>query len=166
VQSARAFLSQTATRLCLDRLTSAQARREQYVGVWLPEPLVDEAMDFHPGPDVITEYAQDVSIAFMLALERLSPLERAAFLLHDVFAVTLRPSRRHGDPDAGDAARHAGTHRVDLRDAQPAQARTPAAAALTHCCSAPLKFPVFARTPAKGSSPQRSVMNLRIDVVS
>jgi RNA polymerase sigma-70 factor (ECF subfamily) len=53
------------------------------VGVWLPEPLVDE--DLHPGPDVTTEYAQDVSIAFMLALERLNPLERAAFLLHDVF---------------------------------------------------------------------------------
>jgi RNA polymerase sigma-70 factor (ECF subfamily) len=53
------------------------------VGVWLPEPLVDE--DLHPGPDVTTEYAENVSIAFMLALERLSPLERAAFLLHDVF---------------------------------------------------------------------------------
>jgi RNA polymerase sigma-70 factor (ECF subfamily) len=53
------------------------------VDVWLPEPLVDE--DLHPGPDVTTEYAQDVSIAFMLALERLNPLERAAFLLHDVF---------------------------------------------------------------------------------
>jgi RNA polymerase sigma-70 factor (ECF subfamily) len=85
VQNVRAFLSQTVTHLCLDRLQSAQRRREQYVGVWLPEPLVDEAIDFHPGPDVATEYAQDVSIAFMLALERLSPLERAAFLLHDVF---------------------------------------------------------------------------------
>jgi RNA polymerase sigma-70 factor, ECF subfamily len=83
VENVRAFLSQTITHLCLDRLQSARARREQYVGVWLPEPLVDE--DFHPGPDVATEYAQDVSMAFMLALERLSPLERAAFLLHDVF---------------------------------------------------------------------------------
>ena len=85
VENARAFLSRTVTHLCLDRLQSAQARREQYVGVWLPEPLVDEASDFHPGPDVATEHAQDVSIAFMLALERLSTLERAAFLLHDVF---------------------------------------------------------------------------------
>jgi RNA polymerase sigma-70 factor (ECF subfamily) len=83
VENPRAFLSQTVTNLCLDRLQSARARREQYVGVWLPEPLVDE--DLHPGPDVTTEYAQDVSIAFMLALERLQPLERAAFLLHDVF---------------------------------------------------------------------------------
>lgn len=85
VENVRAFLSRTVTHLCLDRLQSARARREQYVGVWLPEPLVDEAMDYHPGPDVATEHAQDVSIAFMLALERLSPLERAAFLLHDVF---------------------------------------------------------------------------------
>ncbi|MCM5681784.1 RNA polymerase sigma factor SigJ [Schlegelella sp. S2-27] len=85
VENARAFLSRTVTHLCLDRLQSARLRREQYVGVWLPEPLVDEAMDFHPGPDVATEHAQDVSIAFMLALERLSTLERAAFLLHDVF---------------------------------------------------------------------------------
>lgn len=85
VENPRAFLSRTVTHLCLDRLQSAQARREQYVGVWLPEPLVDEAGDYHPGPDVATEHAQDVSMAFMLALERLSPLERAAFLLHDVF---------------------------------------------------------------------------------
>lgn len=85
VRDARAFLSQTITHLCLDRLQSAQVRREQYVGVWLPEPLVDEAGAFSPGPEAVNEYAQDVSIAFMLALERLSPLERAAFLLHDVF---------------------------------------------------------------------------------
>ena len=87
VRDARAYLSQTATHLCLDRLTSARQRREQYVGVWLPEPLVDEATEYSPGPEAINEYAQDVSIAFMLALERLSALERAAFLLHDVFDV-------------------------------------------------------------------------------
>jgi RNA polymerase sigma-70 factor, ECF subfamily len=85
VRDARAYLSQTATHLCLDRLQSARMRREQYVGVWLPEPLVDEDGAFSPGPEAVNEYAQDVSIAFMLALERLSPLERAAFLLHDVF---------------------------------------------------------------------------------
>lgn len=83
VLHARAFLSQVVTRLCLDRLQSARARREHYVGTWLPEPLVNEELD--PGPEAATEFAQDVSMAFMLALERLSPLERAAFLLHDVF---------------------------------------------------------------------------------
>jgi len=87
VRDARAYLSQTATHLCLDRLQSARQRREQYVGVWLPEPLIDEATQYSPDPEAINEYAQDVSIAFMLALERLSALERAAFLLHDVFDI-------------------------------------------------------------------------------
>lgn len=85
VQHIGAYLSRLVTNLCLDRLRSASAKREQYVGVWLPEPLLDEEGWWEPGPDLQTEFAQDVSVAFMLALERLSPLERAAFLLHDVF---------------------------------------------------------------------------------
>ena len=84
VQHAGAYLSRLVTNLCLDKLGSAAAKREQYVGVWLPEPLLNEA-GWSPGPEVQAEFAQDVSVAFMLALERLSPLERAAFLLHDVF---------------------------------------------------------------------------------
>ena len=85
VQHAGAYLSRLVTNLCLDRLGSAAARREQYVGVWLPEPLVDEEAGWSPGPEAQAEFAQDVSVAFLLALERLSPLERAAFLLHEVF---------------------------------------------------------------------------------
>ena len=81
----RAYLSRIATHLCLDRMQSARARREQYVGFWLPEPLEDEAGEFDAGPEMRLEYAQSVSVAFLLALERLSALERAAFLLHDVF---------------------------------------------------------------------------------
>lgn len=80
-----AYLSRLVTNLCLDRLNSAAAKREQYVGVWLPEPLLDEEAGWSPGPEVQAEFAQDVSQAFMLALERLSPLERAAFLLREVF---------------------------------------------------------------------------------
>nr|WP_255370095.1 RNA polymerase sigma factor SigJ [Roseateles sp. YR242] len=87
VQHAGAFLSRTVTNLCLDRLQSAAARREQYVGVWLPEPLVDEASEWSPSPEAQTEFAQDVSVAFMLTLERLTPLERAAFLLREVFEL-------------------------------------------------------------------------------
>lgn len=83
-----AWLSRVATNLCLDRLQSARARREHYVGTWLPEPLVDaDAAEVDPGPEARSEYAQEVSIAFLLVLERLTPLERAAFLLHDVFDV-------------------------------------------------------------------------------
>jgi RNA polymerase sigma-70 factor (ECF subfamily) len=78
----RAFLATTVTRLCLDVMKSARARRESYVGPWLPEPVLGEAA---MAVDDATELAQDVSMALMMALERLSPLERAAFLLHDVF---------------------------------------------------------------------------------
>jgi RNA polymerase sigma-70 factor, ECF subfamily len=85
IDNPRAFLSRTVTHLCLDRLKSAQAQREVYVGAWLPEPVVDDCADFQPGPEAVHEYASDLSFAFMLTLEKLSPLERAAFLLHDVF---------------------------------------------------------------------------------
>lgn len=87
VADAKAFLMTTTTRICLDMLTSARARREQYVGPWLPEPVVDTAA---LAPDSHTELAEDLSIALLLTLDRLSPLERAAFLLHDVFDYSFR----------------------------------------------------------------------------
>ncbi|TCL65736.1 RNA polymerase sigma factor SigJ [Rhizobium sp. BK251] len=82
VRTPTAYLTRIVTRLCLDRLKSARARREIYVGPWLPEPLV-EPLDTHE------TVADDVTVTLMLALERLSPLERAAFLLHDVFDLAL-----------------------------------------------------------------------------
>ena len=82
VENRDALLTTIVTRLCLDRLKSAKARREVYVGPWLPEPIVDGAS---LAPDAATELADDLSFALLLALERLSPMERAAFLLHDVF---------------------------------------------------------------------------------
>jgi RNA polymerase sigma-70 factor (ECF subfamily) len=84
VDNAEAFLVTTVTRLCLDRLKSARTQREIYVGPWLPEPVLDtEALS----PQAVTELADDLSFALLLALERLSPAERAAFLLHDVFDI-------------------------------------------------------------------------------
>jgi RNA polymerase sigma-70 factor (ECF subfamily) len=80
VGSPVAFLSRIVTRLCLDVMKSARVRRETYVGSWLPEPIIEE-------PEEIDE--DDLTLTLMLALERLSPLERAAFLLHDVFGVAL-----------------------------------------------------------------------------
>lgn len=78
----RAYLATVVTRLCLDQLKSARRRRETYVGPWLPEPLIeDPSLATSPDDDI----ADDVSVALMLALERLSPLERAAFILHDAF---------------------------------------------------------------------------------
>jgi RNA polymerase sigma-70 factor (ECF subfamily) len=82
VADPRAFLMTTTTRLCLDVLKSARVRREEYVGPWLPDPVTDTAA---LAPDAQTELAEDLSVALLLALDRLSPLERAAFLLHDVF---------------------------------------------------------------------------------
>ncbi len=82
IRDPAAYLTRIVTRLCLDRMKSARARREVYVGPWLPEPLV-EAFDAYE------TVADDVTVTLMLALERLSPLERAAFLLHDVFDVAL-----------------------------------------------------------------------------
>ena len=86
VDDAGAFLSRIVTRLCLDRLKSARARRETYVGSWLPEPVLD-ADAFGSGE--AENAALDLSVALMLALERLSPLERAAFLLHDIFDASF-----------------------------------------------------------------------------
>jgi len=83
VKEPRHYLGTVVTRLCLDRMRSARARRELYVGPWLPEPVVDEAFDEGTAGDL----AHDISVALMLVLERLTPLERASFLLHDVFGL-------------------------------------------------------------------------------
>ena len=77
VREPEAYLRRVVTRLCLDQLKSARHRRETYIGPWLPDPIVatdDDEID-------------DVTLPLMLTLERLSPLERAAFLLHDVFGL-------------------------------------------------------------------------------
>jgi RNA polymerase sigma-70 factor (ECF subfamily) len=79
VANPHAYLSRTVVRLCLDHLKSGQVRREHYIGPWLPEPVLDHAAL------AANDYAHDLSMALMLTLERLSPLGRAAFLLHDVF---------------------------------------------------------------------------------
>ncbi len=80
VQSARAYLSAVVTRLSIDHLRSARARREEYVGPWLPEPLPSEPEA--PGEAVLDE---SLSMAFLVLLESLTPVERAVFLLREVF---------------------------------------------------------------------------------
>jgi len=86
IGSPKAYLSAVTTRLCIDYLRSARARREAYLGEWLPEPLLTG----DPGragadPGSLAEQADSLSMAFLLLLERLSPVERAVFLLRDVF---------------------------------------------------------------------------------
>jgi RNA polymerase sigma-70 factor, ECF subfamily len=89
IESPRAYLSAVTTRLCIDHLRSARARREAYLGEWLPEPLLTGdrvlAGTAPADPDSAAEQADSLSMAFLLLLERLSPVERAVFLLHDVF---------------------------------------------------------------------------------
>ena len=120
----RAFLMTTTTRICLDMLTSARARREEYVGPWLPEPVLDTAA---LAPDSHTELAEDLSIALLLTLDRLSPLERAAFLLHDVFDFSF--SEVAAALDRSDAAcrQLAARARAHVRDVRPRGATAPGA---------------------------------------
>jgi RNA polymerase sigma-70 factor, ECF subfamily len=82
VQSVRAYLVTVVTRLCLDQLDSARSKRVTYAGPWLPEPVVvDET--------AAAEQADSLSLAFLVLLEELTPLERAAYLLHDVFGYSF-----------------------------------------------------------------------------
>ncbi|UQI42947.1 RNA polymerase sigma factor SigJ [Streptomyces sp. HU2014] len=78
-----AYLTAVVSRICFDQLGSARARRETYVGPWLPEPVVADA----PGPEDRVTLDESVGIALLAVLERLTPAERTAFILHDVFAV-------------------------------------------------------------------------------
>ncbi len=82
IRSAKAWLTSTITRLCIDHLRSARVRREEYVGVWLPEPLLEKPEKHH---DKNMALADSLSTAFLVLLETLSPTERAVFLLREVF---------------------------------------------------------------------------------
>ena len=116
VTDPRAFLTTATTRICLDVSRSARVRREKYVGPWLPEPVVDtKAL----APDAQTELAEDLSIALLLALDRLSPLERAAFLLHDVFDCSFSEVARALDRSEAACRQLASRARTHVREARP-----------------------------------------------
>jgi RNA polymerase sigma-70 factor (ECF subfamily) len=124
VADPRAFLMTTTSRICLDMLTSARARREEYVGPWLPEPVLDaDAL----APDTHTELAEDLSIALLLTLDRLSPLERAAFLLHDVFDFSFAEVAAALDRSEAACRQLASRARAHVRATRPRGATTPAA---------------------------------------
>src|SRR5215510_11393312 len=116
VTDARAFLAKTTTRICLDTLRSARARREAYVGPWLPEPVLDTAA---LAPDSRTELADDLSFALLLTLDRLSPLERAAFLLHDVFDFSFDEVAAALERSESACRKLASRARVNVRAARP-----------------------------------------------
>jgi RNA polymerase sigma-70 factor (ECF subfamily) len=107
VQVPAAFLRRVVTRLCLDQIKSAHARRETYSGPWLPEPVVE------------ADPVEDVTLPLMLALERLSPLERAAFLLHDVFGESFEEIAVSIGRDAAACRQLASRARANVRAERP-----------------------------------------------
>jgi RNA polymerase sigma-70 factor, ECF subfamily len=108
VREPEAFLRRTVTRLCLDQLKSARHQRETYVGPWLPDPVLEEEGE-----------EEDVTLPLMLALERLSPLERAAFLLHDVFGLGFEEVAATIQRDPAACRQLATRARTHVREARP-----------------------------------------------
>ncbi len=89
VENPKAWLTKVCSRLCIDQLRKASRQREEYVGPWLPEPLPNAFRPWEE-PDQPIETSESLSIAFLLILEKLSPMERAVFLLHDVFNYSFK----------------------------------------------------------------------------
>jgi RNA polymerase sigma-70 factor (ECF subfamily) len=109
VREPEAFLRRVVTRLCLDVLKSARRQRETYIGPWLPEPIFEAAQD----------EIDDVTLPLLMALDRLSPLERAAFLLHDVFGVGYEEIAETINREPAACRQLASRARVHLRAARP-----------------------------------------------
>lgn len=116
IRDLRAWLTTVVSRLALDALTSARARREHYVGPWLPEPVVD---DQAPDPARRVDLDEEVSMALLIVLESLSPAERSAFLLHDVFGYSFEEVARVVDRTP------AATRQLASRARQAVEARRP-----------------------------------------
>lgn len=119
-----AWLRRATARLCIDHMRSARVRRERYVGPWLPEPLPAHAAPADD-PHAAAERADEVTVALLLALDRLGPVERAAFLLHDVFDLPFDEVARviGRSPDA--ARQIASRARRRVRDGRPHAAAAP-----------------------------------------
>lgn len=107
VREPKALLRRAVMRLCLDQLKSARLKRETYIGPWLPDPVVEE------------DEVEDVTLPLMLVRERLSPLERAAFLLHDVFGLGFREIAETIQRDPATCRQLAGGARTHVREARP-----------------------------------------------
>jgi RNA polymerase sigma-70 factor (ECF subfamily) len=109
IESHDAFLVRMVTRLCLDVLKSARVQREEYIGPWLPEPFIDAEEN----------RSDDITLSLMIVLERLSPLERAAFLLHDVFGLDFNEVARAVGRDTPTCRKLASRAREHVQEARP-----------------------------------------------
>jgi RNA polymerase sigma-70 factor (ECF subfamily) len=146
VRNTEAFLVTIVMRLRLDRLKSARAQREIYLGPWLPEPVFDAD---GLSADAATELADDLFFALMLTLDRLSPLERAAFLLHDVFDRPFSEVAQMLDRTDAACRQLAARARRAVRTSAPPRKRH---RIVTQGCSAPSarRRPVATLPPSRG----------------
>ena len=117
IRDPRAWLTTVVGRLCLDRLRSASARRESYIGPWLPEPLVSTADEDDPLAVLVRD--EEVRMAAMVVLDQLSPPQRVAFVLHDALALTFEEIARVLSCSAATARQHASRARRAVAAAQP-----------------------------------------------
>lgn len=135
VSNPRAWLRTVCTRICLDQLRSARSRRETYVGPWLPEPLLVDDSD----PAAAAAQAETLSFAFLVLLETLSPEERVAFLLHDVFGAPFAEVATALDRSEAAARQLASRARRHIAERRPrfepdARARAEVAEAFLAAC--------------------------------
>jgi RNA polymerase sigma-70 factor, ECF subfamily len=123
IRSPKAFATTIVTRLCLDRLKSARATREEYIGPWLPEPVLTSDLE---SPDTMLQRSESVTLAFLVLLEKLSPEERAVFILKDVFGYDHSEVGRMLGTTAENSRQLLHRAKVRLADAQPRPTGTPA----------------------------------------
>jgi RNA polymerase sigma-70 factor (ECF subfamily) len=122
LRTPRAFLTTVVTRLCLDELGSARRRREDYVGPYLPEPVLTDRLDAGEDP---AEYRENVSVALLLVLDKLSPAERAVFVLRDVFDLdysTIAEALERSEASCRKLLQRAREQLVDAQLQQPSAA--------------------------------------------
>jgi RNA polymerase sigma-70 factor (ECF subfamily) len=115
------YLSTMVSRLCLDHLKSARVQREEYIGPWLPEPVND---DYLMAPNRTSELGEEISIAFLHALEILTPLQRASLLLHDVFDYSYREVGEMLNRSTAACRKHAQRARHRLADSDELEGTT------------------------------------------
>lgn len=116
IENAEAWLVTTTTRMAIDRLRSAKVQREHYVGFWLPEPQLDQSP---PSPEQVLERAEDLSVAFLTLLERLTPEGRAAFLMREVFDADYDEVARTIGKSEAACRQLVSRAKAQLREARP-----------------------------------------------
>jgi RNA polymerase sigma-70 factor (ECF subfamily) len=122
IASPKSWLTAVITRLCIDHLRSARVRREEYVGPWLPEPLLT---DTTTDPAEATALTESLTLAFLVVLESLTPVERAVFLLHDIFAYEFAEVAQIVGKSEANCRQLARRARAHIAERRPRHASSP-----------------------------------------